>query len=630
MATNSEIKYISRDFNNIRAELINFSQTYFPNTYTDFSPTSPGMMFMEQVAYVSDVMSFYLDNQIQETYLQYARQFDNLYDLAYMFSYKPKTTGLASVDVDIFQQVPAVTSGGEKIPDYSYALLISDNATVSSPSGKNFVIQDSIDFSVSSSNDPTTVSIAQITANEPEYFLLKKTRKAVSGTINSTTFTAGAYQQFPTFQISAVNIGGIIDIFDSNNNQYYEVDYLGQDLIYEGIKNTNVNDPNNYTNSDDTPYILKTKSTNRRFVTRFLNETTLQIQFGAGQPNQVDEFITPNSDNVGIGLPFEQNKLTTAYSPTNFIFTTSYGIAPSNTTLTVRYLTGGGVSSNINAGQLNSIVSSNISFVTSQISDTSLAQYVFDSVAVNNPIAASGGQDGDSIEEIRQNALSNFNTQLRNVTADDYLVRALSMPSKFGNISKAWTQKPKATDPNTTLDMYVLTLDVNGNLTTASTSLKNNLKTYLNQYRMIGDTVDIKDAFIINLACDFEIITLPNFNNNEVLAQCLTALQRFFSIDNYSINQPIVLRDITVLLDNVAGVQTVQNLAITNKAGESSGYSKYAYSIEGATQGGVIYPSLDPSIFEVKYPSNDIKGRVVSLGAGSYIVGGGPSGMGSY
>ena len=630
MATNSEIKYISRDFNNIRAELINFSQTYFPNTYTDFSPTSPGMMFMEQVAYVSDVMSFYLDNQIQETYLQYARQFDNLYDLAYMFSYKPKTTGLASVDVDIFQQVPAVTSGGEKIPDYSYALLISDNATVSSPSGKNFVIQDSIDFSVSSSNDPTTVSIAQITANEPEYFLLKKTRKAVSGTINSTTFTAGAYQQFPTFQISAVNIGGIIDIFDSNNNQYYEVDYLGQDLIYEGIKNTNVNDPNNYTNSDDTPYILKTKSTNRRFVTRFLNETTLQVQFGAGQPNQVDEFITPNSDNVGIGLPFEQNKLTTAYSPTNFIFTNSYGIAPSNTTLTVRYLTGGGVSSNINAGQLNSIVSSNISFVTSQISDTSLAQYVFDSVAVNNPIAASGGQDGDSIEEIRQNALSNFNTQLRNVTADDYLVSALSMPSKFGNISKAWTQKPKATDPNTTLDMYVLTLDVNGNLTTASTSLKNNLKTYLNQYRMIGDTVDIKDAFIINLACDFEIITLPNFNNNEVLAQCLTALQRFFSIDNYSINQPIVLRDITVLLDNVAGVQTVQNLAITNKAGESSGYSKYAYSIEGATQGGVIYPSLDPSIFEVKYPSNDIKGRVVSLGAGSYIVGGGPSGMGSY
>ena len=630
MAANSQIRYISRDFNNIRAELINYSQTYFPNTYTDFSPTSPGMMFMEQIAYASDIMSFYLDNQIQETYLQYARQYDNLYDLAYMFSYKPKVTGLATVDIDVYQQVPAITSGDEKIPDYNYALLFGNNTSISSPAGQNFIIQDAIDFSVSSSNDPTTVSVAQITANEPEYFLLKKTRKAISGTVNTTTFTAGAYQQFPTFQISTTNIGGIVDIFDADSNQYYEVNYLGQDLIYEGVKNTNVNDPNNFSNSDDTPYILKTKSTNRRFTTRFLNESTLQIQFGAGQPLQTDELITPNSDNVGIGLPFEQDKLTTAFSPTNFIFTDTYGIAPSNTTLPVRYLTGGGTNANVNAGQLTNINTSTVNFVTSNISNTTLAQYVFDSIVVNNPIAAEGGQDGDSIEEIRQNALSNYNTQLRNVTADDYLVRALSMPAKFGNIAKAWTQKPNATDPNTTLDMYVLTYNVNQNLTTASTSLKNNLKTYLNQYRMIGDTVDIKDAFIINIGIDFEIITLPNYNNSEVLAQCITALQSYFEISKWVINQPIIIRDLTVLLDNITGIQTVQSLTITNKAGTTSGYSRYAYSIEGATQGGIIYPSIDPSIFEVKYPGTDIKGRVVSLGAGSYAVGGGASGIGSY
>ena len=630
MAANSQIRYISRDFNNIRAELINYSQTYFPNTYTDFSPTSPGMMFMEQIAYASDIMSFYLDNQIQETYLQYARQYDNLYDLAYMFSYKPKVTGLATVDIDVYQQVPAITSGDEKIPDYNYALLFGNNTSISSPAGQNFIIQDAIDFSVSSSNDPTTVSVAQITANEPEYFLLKKTRKAISGTVNTTTFTAGAYQQFPTFQISTTNIGGIVDIFDADSNQYYEVNYLGQDLIYEGVKNTNVNDPNNFSNSDDTPYILKTKSTNRRFTTRFLNESTLQIQFGAGQPLQTDELMTPNSDNVGIGLPFEQDKLTTAFSPTNFIFTNSYGLAPSNTTLTVRYLTGGGTNANVNAGQLTNINTSTVNFVTSNISNTTLAQYVFDSIVVNNPIAAEGGQDGDSIEEIRQNALSNYNTQLRNVTADDYLVRALSMPAKFGNIAKAWTQKPNATDPNTTLDMYVLTYNVNQNLTTASTSLKNNLKTYLNQYRMIGDTVDIKDAFIINIGIDFEIITLPNYNNSEVLAQCITALQSYFEISKWVINQPIIIRDLTVLLDNITGIQTVQSLTITNKAGTTSGYSRYAYSIEGATQGGIIYPSIDPSIFEVKYPGTDIKGRVVSLGAGSYAVGGGASGIGSY
>ena len=631
MARNSQIRYISRNFNNIRAELINYSQTYFPNTYTDFSPTSPGIMFMEQAAYVSDIMSFYLDNQIQETYLQYARQFVNLYDLAYMFSYKPKVTGLATVDVDVYQQVPATTdSEGAKVPDYSYALEISDNTSVSSPAGQSFLIQDSIDFTVSNSLDPTEVSIAQISSNEPEYFLLKKTRKASSGAITTTSFNIGAYQQFPTFQISDSNIAGIIDIFDTDGNQYYEVDYLAQDLVYDSVKNTNTNDPNNYQNSDDAPYILKTLATNRRFVTRFLNEGILQIQFGSGQPLQVDELVTPNADNVGIGLPFEQNKLTAAYSPTNFIFTNSYGIAPSNTTLTVRYLKGGGTSANINSGQINSINTSNINFVTSQISNSSLAQYVFDSVVVNNPIAADGGQDGDSIEEIRQNALSNFNTQQRNVTADDYLVRALSMPPKFGTIAKAITQKPKANQLDAILDLYVLTFDVNGNLVASTSTLKNNLKTYLNQYRMIGDVVDIKDGFVINIGIDFEIITLPNFNNQRVIATCIEALQDYFDISKWSINQPIILRELSTLLDTVDGVQTVQNITISNKAGTTSGYSQYAYDIQGATQGGVIYPSLDPSIFEVKNPGIDIKGKVVSLGAGSYFVGGGLTGGGSY
>ena len=405
---------------------------------------------------------------------------------------------------------------------------------------------------------------------------------------------------------------------------------MAQDLVYDSVKNTNTNDPNNYQNSDDAPYILKTLATNRRFVTRFLNEGILQIQFGSGQPLQVDELVTPNADNVGIGLPFEQNKLTAAYSPTNFIFTNSYGIAPSNTTLTVRYLKGGGTSANINSGQINSINTSNINFVTSQISNSSLAQYVFDSVVVNNPIAADGGPDGDSIEEIRQNALSNFNTQQRNVTADDYLVRALSMPPKFGTIAKAITQKPKANQLDAILDLYVLTFDVNGNLVASTSTLKNNLKTYLNQYRMIGDVVDIKDGFVINIGIDFEIITLPNFNNQRVIATCIEALQDYFDISKWSINQPIILRELSTLLDTVDGVQTVQNITISNKAGTTSGYSQYAYDIQGATQGGVIYPSLDPSIFEVKNPGIDIKGKVVSLGAGSYFVGGGLTGGGSY
>ena len=265
MATgNRNIVYVNRDFESIRSQLINYSQTYFPNTYTDFSETSPGMMFIEQASYVSDVLSFYLDNQIQETYLQYAQQTENIFQLAYMFGYKPKVTGLATVTMTIYQQVPAKTEGGAAVPDYSYALLLPENTSVSSNNGTNFIIQDQCDFSVSNSLDPTEVTIASVSSNEPNYYLLKKTRTAVSGQISSETYTMGAYQQFPTLNLSAENIADVVEVYDSEGNNWYEVDYLAQDLIYDGIKNTNTNDPNNFVNSNDAPYVLQTVSTNRR------------------------------------------------------------------------------------------------------------------------------------------------------------------------------------------------------------------------------------------------------------------------------------------------------------------------------------------------------------------------------
>jgi hypothetical protein len=613
MAVNRDIKYINKDFNEFRSQLLNFAQTYFPTTYTDFTPSSPGVMFMEMASYVGDVLSFYVDNQIQENFLQYARQSNNLYELAYMFGYKPKATGLATVDIDFFQLVPAKTVGLDVVPDYDYALYINSNTQVSSrTTNTKFIIEDPIDFTISSSLDPTTVSVAQIAGDTPTYYLLKKTRKATSGTINTVGFSFGSPVEFATVNISGVNIAGIIDIVDSDGNTWYEVDHLAQELVFDGIKNTNINDPNNYQDSDDTPYILQTKQVQRRFTTRFVNPTTLQLQFGSGNPNDNDENVLPNPSNVGLGLPFEKNKLTTAYSPTNFIFTNTYGIAPSNTTLTVRYLVGGGVESNVNASDLTSLNTSTIKFLKNNLNSTT-SQYIFNSVASNNQNAASGGKGGDSIEEIRQNTISNFSTQLRNVTADDYLVRALSMSPRYGTVAKAYTEKPKADDANTTLNLYVLTYNSNGNLSIPSTTLKNNLKSYINQYRMIGDTISIKDAFIINVACDFEIITLPNYNSNEVIFRCISSLQTYFNINNWQINQPIILRDITILLDNIEGVQTVNKVNITNKTGTTSGYSQYAYDIAGATQKGIIYPSLDPSIFELKYPNTDIKGRVVTI-----------------
>ena len=617
MAIKRNIDYINKDFAEYRNSLINYSQTYFPTTYTDFSETSPGMMFIEQAAYVGDVLSFYLDNQVQETYLQYARQFDNLYDLAYMYGYKPRATGLANTLVDFYQQVPSKLSGSAYVPDFDYALYVNPNTVISTTAGSptTFTTDEPIDFSVSNSSDPTIVSVAQVTAGNPTYYLLKKTRRAFSGVINTTTATFGAPEEFATVDINSTNLAGIIDVFDSDGNQWYEVDYLGQDAVYTGLKNVNTNDPNTYLDTD-TPYILQTKQVQNRFATRLLNATTLQLQFGAGTANDTTEDIVPNPDNVGLGLPFGQSKLTTAFSPTNFIFTNTYGVAPSNTTLTIRYYTGGGTQSNVLSNTLTNPTTTTFQFLKGGL-DPTVAQYVFNSISTNNSIAASGGQDGDTIEEIRQNSISNFSTQLRNVTPNDYLVRALSMPPKFGIISKAFTQKPTLSNEeigsNATLDIYVLSSNINSKLTTASTALKNNLKTYINEYRMISDTISIKDAFIINFDVYFEIITYPNYNGNQVIEGCIVALQNYFSIDKWQINQPIILPDLFVLLDQIDGVQTVKQINLTNKTGTSLGYSQSAYDMSGATQNGTIFPSLDPSIFELKYPNTDIKGKVVTL-----------------
>jgi len=587
------IKYLTKDFNAFKQQLIDYTKTYYPNNYNDFSPSSPGTMFIEMASYVGDVLSFYLDNQIQENFLQYARQDANVYSLAYMMGYKPKTTSVASTTLTFYQQVPSILDGSTWVPDFNYALKLNSNSEISSTNNNSvsFLVRDEVDFSFSSSLDPTEVSVYSTVDNRPQYFLLKKTRKATSGTINSVEFSFGPPSQFPTVEINNNNIIGILDCTDSEGNEWYEVDYLAQDIVFDSIKNTNTNDPN-FSGDTDTPYLLKLNSNN-------------------------DETIVPNPDNVGMGLPFEQNKLKTAFSPSNFIFTDSYGVAPSNTTLTINYLTGGGISANVSANSLTKLNSGNLVFIQNEL-DSTTSNTIFNSFQVTNLEAADGGGPGDSLEEIRQNSIAQYSSQLRTVTQEDYLIRALSLPSQFGSIAKSFAQPPLAsstslTDENVAvIDLFCLSYNNQRQLQPPSTALKNNLKTYLSQYRMIGDAVNIKSGYVINIGVEFDIIVLPNYNSNEVITNCISSLNGFFNISKWQINQPIILRDIYQNLDLIEGVQTVKNVNITNRAGTSLGYSEYGYDIKGATIDGVIYPSIDPSIFEVKYPQTDIKGRVVS------------------
>ena len=612
-----DIRYIDRDFNTLRNSLIQYSKTYFPDTYNDFTPTSTGMLFMEMAAYVGDVLSFYLDNQIQETFIQKARQTTNLYSLAYSLGYTPKVTTVATVLLDFFQQVPAITVDGVRVPDYNYSLIIPENTQVSSnlDSSQKFIIEDVIDFSASSSLDPTIVSVYQIVGTNPSKFLLKKTRKATSSTIVTQQLTFTASKKFDTRNIINANIIGVLDVIDSDGNTWYEVPNLAQENVFNSIRNTNTNDPN-FSVDPEVPYLLELKTVQRRFVTRFLDSGTLQLQFGAGSTRSTTEEIIPNPDNVGLGLPFERTQLTTAFSPVNFVFTNTYGIAPYNTTLTVRYLTGGGASANVEAGSLTNVNTSNIVFVNPDLPNAVLAQQMFDSVQSNNPLAADGGMDGDTVEQIRQNALGNFQNQLRTVTTQDYLIRSLSMPSNLGVIAKAHAQPQKIGDYQagelpTVLDLYVLSYNINKQLRPASNVLKRNLQTYLSEYRMINDSIKIKDAYIINIEVLFDIVVLPNFNNSEVITRCVDSLTSFFSIDKWQINEPILLKDISILLDKVEGVQTVQNVTINNLSGEALGYSQFSYDLRAAEVRGVIYPSIDPMVFEVKNPTQDIKGRVV-------------------
>ena len=624
MATeNRDIKYLNKDFGELRSSLIEFAKTYFPSTYNDFSPSSPGMMFMEMSAYVGDILSFYLDNQIQENFIQFTRQQNNLYTLAYMLGYRPRVTKAAITTVNIYQKVPSLLSGSTYVPDYRYALLLKENTSLKSNlvGVSNFLIQDSVDFSYSSSQDPTEVTILTINNSSGivEEFLLKKSRTAISANILSTNFTFGSPERFQTVEINTSDIIQVLDIVDSDGNEWYEVPYMAQETIFDTIKNTNPNDPNNYQDAGEVPYLLQLQKVPRRFVTRFTSPTTLQIQFGAGTNTQNnDEEIIPNSDNVGLGLPYKRSLLTTGFAPANFLYTDTYGISPYNTTLTVRYLVGGGVTSNAPVNSISTIVNiDNIKFQTNNL-DPILAQDVFNSVAVNNTIAADGGQDGDTPDEIKFNALTTFATQLRTVTQDDYLVRALSMPSQYGTIAKIYIEPEKLENilPGqipSVLNLYVLSFNSDKKLKFASTALKQNLATYLSQYRVINDSIKIKDAFFINIGLDFDIVVLPEYNNSEVIFNCIQALKDYFQIDKWQINEPILLRDLYILLDKIDGVQTVKNINITNKVGSDLGYSGYAYDVKGATINNVIYPSLDPMIFEIRFPDTDIKGHIVPL-----------------
>ncbi len=611
-----DIKYLNKDFNSFRSDLVEFTRTYYPDTFNDFTEGSPGLMFMEMAAYVGDVLSYYVDTQLQETFLDTAQERTNLFHLAYTLGYRPKVTSTSVTDIDLFQLIPAKGNTGNKIPDFDYSLTINQPSVFEASNGTEFLLQNPVVFSNSSSFNPTDVSVYSLDGNDPEYYLLKKSVKAISANRKSTTFEIGNLERFLILNLIDSNIISIESIVDSNGNKYTEVPYLAQDTVFENISNIQGTSPTLYEFYDETPYLLKLKRVPRRFVTRFTSNGVLEIQFGGGSSDKTDEQIVPIPDNIGLGGRDGRSKLDQSIDPSNFLYTETYGKVPSNTTLTVNYLVGGGLNSNVPSNTITKIKETNISNKPNL--DGSLISFVKESLACNNPEASTGGGAGDTVEDLKLNTAASFAAQQRTVTKEDYIVRTLSMPSLYGSVAKAYIVKSTDIEtPNTNTEssqissnLYILGYDRNKYFTTCNKATKTNLITYLNYYKPLTDSINIMDAFIINFGIDFEITTFRNNNNQQVLLDCISELKSYFNVDKWEINQPIIESEVINLIANVKGVQSVINVVFNNLAGQEKGYSRFRYDFKTANKNGIIYPSLDPSIFELKYPDTDIKGKI--------------------
>lgn len=631
-----DVSLVGKDFGQLRKNLIEFSKNYFPNTFNDFNESSPGMMFIEMASYVGDVLSFYTDTQLRESLLINAEEKANLFNLAATYGYKPKNIVPSTVTLDVFQLVPSKGSADNVRPDYDYGLKVARNMSVGSDEFQDveFRTTTDIDFQFSSSFNTTEVSVYSIneTTNEPIYYLLKKQVKATSGTVKTQTFTFGTAKIYDKIRITDSSIIKIKSIKDEDGDIWTEVPFLAQDTVFEQIENNQDNTLDFSQHAGETPYLLQLNRVPKRFITKFEDESNLSIQFGAGISSNADEEIIPNPDNVGSALYTANASLDQGIDPSNFLYTKTYGVAPSNTTLTVEYFVGNGIKDNVPAKDLINITGRIFENDNTLNLNQDTLRFSQNSLAVTNPTPAVGGRSKETDDEIRNNAMAYFAAQNRTVSREDYIMRCYALPPQFGSVAKAYILQDyqienKKVDGNVVsteipnplaLNLYTLGYDNNKKLTQLNNATKTNLKTYISYYRMLTDAVNIKDAFIVNIAIQFDIIVLPDANSNETLLRCIAALKDYFNIDNWSINQPITLSQIYVLLDGIQGVQTVPRpdaqgvggLQITNKY--NGNYSPNKYSINNATKMGVIFPPKDSSIFEVKFPNLDIKGKVIT------------------
>ena len=587
------IDYTSRDFESIRDDLLEIAERFYPESFQDFSEGSFGAMTLDAVAYVGDQLSFYLDYNVNESFMDTAYQFSNVVRhgraLGYKFEGRPSTYG----SVALFIMVPASATGIG--PDTSYIPILKRGTTFGGETRNSFILTSNVDFS--DPRNTTVVARQDPSTGAPTWYVIKAYGNVVSGQFGQEQIKIGDYERFLKVTMNANNVVEIISVFDSDGNQYFEVDYLAQDTIFQPIANPTAA-------TDNVSSILKPVLVSRKFITEF-TRNQVSLQFGSGKINE--SAIVANPQNVAVNVFGKSYVNTTTFDPTRLSQNESFGIVPSNTTLTIIYRSIHALSANSAAGTVNTVTNQIIEFNNEQDLNVTKTAQIRQTLEVENEEPIVGNVSLPSTNEVKQRIFDTFPTQNRAVTQADYENVAYRMPPKFGAIKRVSVQK----DPDSqkrNLNMYVVSEDSAGKLIKSNSTIKNNLKTWINQYRMINDTVDILDPYILNFGVEFVVRPQRASDKFEVLDRCIEHLRKYFS-KVYFIGESLYISDIYKELKDVPGVLDVSRVRLNTKSGGK--YSDASIKIDENLSGdGSMLVIPRNAILEMKYPDADIVGKI--------------------
>lgn len=601
--------YLARDFDGFRSVLLDYARQYYPDRIQDFSESSVGGLFLDMAAYIGDNMSFYMDHLYGELNPDTVIETQNV-ERALRNAGVPITGAAASlVGVDFYIEVPVLDDGSLN-PDPSLLPTIVGETTLQSNSGIIFTLIEDIDFW---QTDPATgnntvhpeveISNGRRIGGKIVTKVLKRSGLCTSGNQTTETFSIGEFQSFRRISLSQRNVTQIIRVSDGLANKYYEVGSLTHDVVYRNVLNVGAE-----------AGLVKDNLKVIPAPYRFIKETSLDdrstsLVFGGGTADNLEDDVIPDPSEFSIPLPYSQNFSRLPVNPQKMLQTSTLGVAAANTTLTVVYRHGGGLSHNVTANSIRTISGLKISFPENPPAGQQIQ--VRNTVEVSNPRPASGGEDALSKEELLALIPSIKNSQERIVTKEDLLARVYTMPSNFGRVYRATLNK----NPDNPLAsrLYIISRNSSGNLITSPDQLKTNLRRYLNSYRMISDAIDIFDAAIINLELNFQVVVDPSINKNLILQEVIIDLKNQLNIANFHIGQPIIISDILSTIFAKSGIISVDSIRFKNIFGtvKNLEYSPISYDVKLNTKNQIIYPP-EGAIFEIRYPDINIIGKAVS------------------